>query len=322
MARTTEQPLKPPAQEGAPTPQPERQEPTHPDPGLRDLTFRDWRAIVVRAGKEMLDDNMTMIASALAYSTFFAIPSVLLVVVGLFTLIAGPDTITTVMDKLGTVMPHQATQLLHQSLTNLDNKPSSSIAITALGLILALWSTTGAMTSYMTALNLAYDRKDGRNFVKKRFVALLMVVCIGFAFLLVAGLLVFGPTIERYLGRAVNQETLVGWLWWTLQWPILILGLLAAFATLLWLGPDAEVRSWRFLTPGSIVAVVLWLLVSGAFAVYTSKFGSYNKAWGSLAAVIVMLTWLWLTSLALLFGAELNAEVERSRELRQGKPAP
>src|SRR5437764_1969049 len=141
MARTTEQPLKPPAADGAPTPQPEHQEPKHPDPGLRDLTFRDWRAIVVRAAKEMLDDNMTMIASALAYSTFFAIPSVLLVVVGLFTLIAGPETINTVMEKLGTVMPDQATQLLHQSLTNLDNKPSSSIAITALGIILALWST-------------------------------------------------------------------------------------------------------------------------------------------------------------------------------------
>jgi membrane protein len=287
----------------------------------RDLSGRDWIAIVKTAGKRTIDDNMPMIAQALAYSAFMAIPAVLLVTLGVFTLVAGPQTITTLMHHFGSVMPQQATQLLGKSLNRLSSHPSAGITITILGFVLAIWSTTGAMTSYMTALNLAYDRKDQRNFVKKRLVALLMVGCIGFAFLLVAGLLVFGPTIERYLGRAVNEETLVGWLWWTLQWPILILGLLAAFATLLWLGPDAEVRSWRFLTPGSIVAVVMWLVVSGAFGFYTSKFGSYNKTWGSLAAVIVMLTWLWLTSLALLFGAELNAEVERSRELRQGKPA-
>jgi len=300
-----------------PAPQPEHGEPKHPDPELHDFTFRDWRAIVVRAGKEMLDDNMTMIASALAYSTFFAIPSVLLVVVGVFTLIAGPSTIDTVIAHLGSVMPGQATELLHSSLTRLANKPSAGITMTAVGLVLALWSTTGAMTTYMTALNMAYDRKDGRSFVKKRGVALIMVAAIGLAFLLVAGLLVFGPPIEKYVGGTTGMPSAFGWLWWSLQWPILIAGLLAAFAVLLWLGPDVKPRSWTFITPGSVVTVVLWLVVSGAFAYYTSRFGSYNKTWGSLAAVIVMLTWLWLTSLALLFGAELNAEVERTRELRQ-----
>ena len=302
---------------GGPGPQPEHGEPKHPDPELHDFTFRDWRAIFVRAGKEMLDDNMTMIASALAYSTFFAIPSVLLVVVGVFTLVAGPSTIDTVIAHLGSVMPGQATQLLHTSLTRLSNQPSAGITMTAVGIVLALWATTGAMTTYMTALNMAYDRKDGRNFVKKRGVALIMVAAIGLAFLLVAGLLVFGPPIEKYVGRTTGMASAFGWIWWSVQWPILMVGLLAAFSVLLWLGPDVEPRSWKFITPGSVVTVVLWLVVSGAFAYYTSSFGSYNKTWGSLAAVIVMLTWLWLTSLALLFGAELNAEVERTRELRQ-----
>jgi membrane protein len=317
-------PAPAPAGSGAeerPTPQPEHHESPHPDPGLRDLTFADWKASFIRAGKEMLDDNMTMIASALAYSTFFAIPSVFLVAVGLFTLIAGHDTILTVMQHLGHVMPHQATQLLQSSLTRLDSKPSTGVTMTVVGFILAIWSTTGAMTSYMTALNLAYDRKDRRSFVKKRLTALAMAACIGFAFLLVAGLLVFGPTIQRYVGRSVGMESALGWIWWTAQWPILVLGLLAAFATLLWLGPDVDHPRWNFLTPGSAVAVVIWLAASGGFAVYTSMFGSYNKTWGSLAAVIVLLTWLWLTALALLFGAELNSEIERSRELRQQKPA-
>src|SRR4051795_12485917 len=118
-----------------PAPKPELHEPELRDPGLRDLSFADYKAIVVRAGKEFMADNCMMLASALAYSSFFAIPSTLLVVVGLFTLIAGPETINSLVAHLGTVMPHQATQLIDQSLTRLDNQPSASIAITALGFV-------------------------------------------------------------------------------------------------------------------------------------------------------------------------------------------
>ncbi len=297
----------------SPAPQPE-EVPVPAEVGV-DLSSRDWLAVAWRAGKGMLDDNMMMIASALAYSTFFAIPSVLLAVVGLFTLLAGPGTIDTLIQHLGQVMPAQATQLLQGSLVRLEQKPSAGLTLTIVGFVLAFWSMTGAMTSYMTALNLAYEQRDGRPFIKKRITALVMVVCIGAAFLLVAGLLIFGPPIEKYLGRAVGAQSILTYVWWAAQWPILITGLLAAFATLLWLGPDVEHRRWRFLTVGSAIAVAIWLLASGAFAFYTARFGSYNKTWGSLAAVIIMLTWLWLTSLALLYGAEFNAEADRSREL-------
>jgi membrane protein len=304
-----------------PTPQPERHEPRLEDPELRDLSFRDYRAIVVRAFKEFMDDNAMMLASALAYSTFFAIPSVLLVVVGLFTLIAGPGTITSLMHHFGSVMPAQATNLLGSSLHRLNEHPSSSVAMTAVGFVLALWSTTGAMTSYMTAVNLAYDRKDRRNFIRKRLVALEMVAVMGVAFLLVAVFLMFGPQIERLVAHIVGAHTVVAWIWWIAQWPILLGGLLAAFATLLYLAPDLDHPKWEFLTLGSVLAVFLWLAASAGFAVYTAMFGSYNKTWGSLAAVIVMLTWLWITAMALLLGAEINAEAERSRELRRGEPA-
>jgi membrane protein len=316
---------RPVAREGA-RPEPdevELEEPEMRDPRLRDFSFADWKAIIVRAGKEFLNDNAMMLASALAYSTFFAIPSVLLVTVGLFTLFAGPDTITSLIAHLGTVMPGQATQLLDDSLKNLDAHPASSVVMTVVGFVLALWSTTGAMNSYMLAINLAYGRKDKRSFLRKRIVALEMVAALGFAFALVAVLLIFGPVIEHliasHLGPAGN---VLNWAWWVAQWPILLVGLLAAFATLLYLGPDVEHRRWQFLTPGSLVAALLWIAVSGLFAVYTSMFGSYNKTWGTLSAVIVMLTWLWLTGMALLLGAEINAEVERTRELRGGAPAP
>jgi membrane protein len=303
-------------------PQPERHEPRLIDPGLRDLSFRDWRAILVRAVKEFLDDNGTMLASALAYSTFFAIPSVLLVVVGVFTLVAGPQTITALMGHFSQVMPSQATNLLGGSLHRLDQHPSTGITMTIVGFVLAVWATTGAMTSYMTALNLAYERKDGRSFIRKRLIAVQMVAVIGVAFLLVAVLLIFGPPIERFVAAHAGPVSgAVGWIWWIAEWPILVVGLLAAFATLLYRGPDVEHPHWRFVTPGSLFAAVVWLAASGGFAVYTSMFGSYNKTWGSLAAVIIMLTWLWLAAIALLLGAEINAETERSRELREGQPA-
>jgi membrane protein len=305
------------------TPEPERSESRVCDPRLRDLSLRDWRAVFMRSVKEFRDDNGTMLASALAYSTFFAIPAVLLLAVGLFTLVAGPDTITTLMAHFSHVMPAEATSLLGGSLHRLDSRPATGIAMTAIGGLLALWATTGAMSSYMTAVNLAYEEKDTRNFLKKRLVALQMVAAIGVAFLLVAVFLIFGPSLETLVAdHAGRASGAVAWIWWIAEWPILIVGLLAAFSTLLHLGPDAAHRRWHFVTPGSVLATVVWLAVSGLFAVYTSSFGSYDKTWGSLAAVIVMLTWLWLAAIALLLGAELNAETARSLELRSAPVAP
>jgi membrane protein len=300
-----------------------RPEPDEAELEAAPFSPRDLFDASKRAAKSMLEDNMLMIASALAYSTFFAIPSVLLVAVGLFTLVAGPQTITSLIDSFGHVMPSQATQLLGDSLHRLDSHPSTSITMTLVGFVLAVWAITSAMTSFMTAVNIAHDCEDSRSFVRKRAVALVMAACIGAAFVLVAVLLMFGPQIEKHIASAVGASTLVTYLWWIAQWPVLVIGLLAAFATILYLGPDLadENRHWKFITPGAVVAAVVWLVVSGLFAVYTAKFGSYNKTWGSLSAVIVMLTWLWLSSLALLFGAELNAAIEARHEPRRGVPA-
>jgi hypothetical protein len=190
------------------------------------LSPRELLAAMKRAAKAMLEDNMLMIASALAYSTFFAIPSVLLLAVGLFTLIAGPQTITSLIQSFGHVMPAQATQLLGSSLHRLDHQPGTTILMTVVGFVLAVWATTSAMTSYMTAVNIAYKTKDTRNFVRKRMIALAMAACIGFAFVLVAVLLIFGPQIEKRIGSAIGAPSLVAYLWWAAQWPILVVGLL------------------------------------------------------------------------------------------------
>ncbi len=306
----------------APTPQPEQEEPRLQDPGLGSLSARDYRAVFIRAVKEALNDHVTNLAAALAYYAFLAIPSLLLVAVGVFSLFAGPEAVSSIVDRLSSVMPREAVTLVDDALRRLtEQQASTGVAMAAVGLILALWSLTGAMQTLMWALNEAYDRDETRGFVKRRLTGLAMVVLMLLAFVLAFGLLVLGPHLSGWIGSAVGAESLVQWLWWTAEWPILVLGLLLAFATILYLGPDVDHPRWSFLTIGTALAVLVWLLVSGAFAVYASAFGSYDKTWGSLAVVIIMLTWLWLSSFAQLLGAEVNAEAERSRELRRGEHA-
>jgi membrane protein len=310
-----------PLPDEAPDPQPEREEPKLDDPGLRDLSRRDYVAIIRRAFKKFNSDHMTSIAAALAYYAFMAIPAALLVAVGVFGLFAGPSAITTVIDKLNGILPGQATSLLEGSLKNLTQHRGTGVALLAIGSVLALWSVTGAMQNVMWAVNIAYDREDRRGFVRRRITALVMVGFALLAFALVFGLLVLGPPLSVWVGSAVGSKSAVHTVWWAAQWPLLIAGLLVAFAGIMYFAPNVKHPRWTFLTIGSSLAIVIWLLGSGAFAFYVSKFGSYNKTWGSLAAVVVMLTWLWLSAVALLLGAEVNAEAERSRELRRGEPA-
>jgi membrane protein len=315
-----EQDARPPADE-APEPQPEQEEPRLEDPSPTDLSRRDYMAILKRAFKGANEDHITNLAAALAYYAFLAIPATLLIAAGLFGLFAGPHAVTTLIDKLQGIIPSQASSLLEGSLRRLTQKQGTSITLVAVGGVLALWSVSGAMQNVMWALNLAYGRDETRGFVRRRVLAGLMAVFVLMASALALGLLVLGPHLSRWIGDAVGNKTVVEIVWWAAQWPILIGGLMLAFAVVYYLGPNIQHPKWQFVSFGSVFAVVVWLLASGAFAFYASRFGSYNKAWGSLSAVVVMLTWLWISSLALLLGAEINAEAERSRELRRGEPA-
>jgi len=148
-----------------------------------------------------------------------------------------------------------------------------------------------------------------------------MVVFALLGSLLAFGVLVLGPQLSTWLGKSLGAETEVKIGWYAAEWPLLLAGFLVAFAGLMFLAPDIKHPRWQFLSLGAVTAIVIWLVASGAFAFYVGRFGSYNKTWGSLAAVVIMLTWLWLSSSALLLGAEINAEAERSRELRRGEPA-
>ncbi|MGN6377816.1 MAG: YihY/virulence factor BrkB family protein [Gaiellales bacterium] len=294
-------------------PQPEA-DPAGSQPALRRLRKREYPAIIFRGGKRGMQHNVTNLAAAVAYNLFLAIPSALLVVVGGFSLLAGPNAVHTIMRHLSTVMPPSAVQLLDSTLTRTTQANSGGLIMIVVGVLLALWSLSGAMQTIMWGTNIAYEIDDSRNFVKRRLIALVMIFAGTIAFALVFVLLVLGPQMSGWVGSWVGHTNVVNWVWWSAQWPILIVGLLFCFALVLYLAPNIDPPTWRFVSPGAMFAVVVWLAASALFAFYTSRFSSYNKAWGSLAAVIIMLTWLWLAALALLMGAEINAEAERRRE--------
>ena len=310
-----------PVPDEAPQPQPEHRERRLADPEPTDLSKHDYLAILKRAFKRANEDHITNLAAALAYYAFLAIPSALLIAIGLFGIFASPQDVSTLVDKLGTIMPAQATSLIHDSLTQMTEKDAGGAVLLGLGGLLALWSLGGAMQNVMWALNAAYKRNETRGFVKRRLTAWAMLGFALLGFALAFGLLVLGPVLSTWIGNMIGEPGLVKAIWWVAQWPILVVGLLLSFAGILFLGPNVEHPRWKFLSFGAVLAVVLWLIASGAFALYVSMFGSYNKAWGSLSAVVILMTWFWLSGVALLLGAEINAEAERSRELRRGEPA-
>ena len=277
--------------------------------------------VLRRALSEAGEHGVTTMAQALAYSLFLAIPATALVVLGVFSLLATPTAIQSLVDRAHSIMPAEAVVLLQSSLERSAQSTSSGVLMTVLGLALAVWTTTSASTTLMQGVTRAYGAQDERGFMRKRAVAFLIVVALVGSALLVVGLLILGPHLERWLGSALGAPGVTAWTWWTAQWPLLFAALSFAFAAILYLGPDVEDRDWKSALPGAVVAVVVWLAASGGFALYAANFGSYNKSWGTLSAVVVTLVWLWLTSAALLFGAEVNSATRSLSSQPVSEPA-
>lgn len=287
------------------------------EPDLSDLTASDFKSVLIRAAKRTVADNMTSVAKGIAYGTFFAIPSALIVALGVLNLTAGPDSINRLVDKLSGVVPASAQDLIRSNLQQVSSSQGGGVMV-IVGLVLAVASLMGAVQTAMWGLNIAYERREQRNFIRQRVSAFLITLILTAALVVMFAVLVLAPYMTGWVGHASGYPGAVSWLWWTLQWPILFALLLAAFGAILYLGPDVDHPRFQFITPGAVTAAVLWIVGSALFGVYASRFASYNKSWGSLSAVIVTLTWLWLCSVAILFAAEINAEVERTREILAG----
>ena len=276
----------------------------------------DTWIVLRRAVAKAREDNVTLVAQALAYSLFLAIPAAMLVALGVFSLVADASTVESLIDRAQTVLPEEAATLLRDSLRRSTESPSSGIVMTVLGLALAVWTTTSAAATLMKGITLAFGGKESRGFVRTRLLAGVIVAALLLAAALVVVLLVLGPHLEAWIGDTIGAPTLTAWLWWTLQWPVLVAGLLFAFAVVLYLGPDVDRAGFGLFSPGAVAALVIWLGASAGLAVYSANFGSYDKTWGTLAAVVVTLVWLWLTSAAVLFGAEVNAAARQLSDER------
>ncbi len=268
-----------------------------------------YPGMVVAGVRNGMTHNVMALAAAIAYNAFLAVPASLMVVLGVFTLVERPEDVAKVVDNFDNVLPPEAQTLVTETLRRLTDSQDGG-PLLLVGLAIALWSVSGALTTMMWALTMAATgRRDQRSFVRKRLVALALLGCVllGSATLLV--LQVFGPTIARESGHDV------GGLLDLLRWPLLVCVMFLVTTAVMTIAPDDEVeRTWSTLLPGSAFAVIVGLVASEGFAIYVSRFGSYNKAWGSLSGVIVLLVWLWLSGLAILVGGEINAEAARRRE--------
>jgi membrane protein len=275
--------------------------------------LRETYDIAVTAVRGILQAHLTDVAASLAYYAFLAIPATLLVAAGVFGLFAGDTAIQDLLDRLDGVVPEDALTLIEDSLTRITSSSQSGLGLAAVGLIVALWTSVGAMSALMRGLNRVHGCEETRSFPRQRLTAFVLLAWSLVAVILSFGLLVLGAPLSESVGEALGAESLVSWLWWALQWPILILGLLTAVTAILRAGPACSPpRIGRELT-GAGVAVFIWLVASGGFAIYASRFGHYGAAWGALSAVIVLLTWLWLSALAILIGARVEVEVAARR---------
>jgi len=278
-----------------------------------------FRRVVISAVAHAQADQIPHLAQAIAFNGFLAIPSALLLAVGVFSATVGPGSMQTLLDHLNGLVPDSVLALVRASMTQLLASDRSDVMI-AVGAVFALWSLSSAMQTVMWSLNAAHELTETRGFVHKRIVALLMILVALLAVGLVVFMLVLGPTISSWLQDQTGVAA-VSWLWDYGRWPLLVLGLLFVFGGVLYLGPDVEHHRFRLITPGAVLAVTVWLIASAGLAIYADRFGGYNKVWGSLAVVIVTMTWLWLSSLALLVGAELDAELKRAHGAPEAEPA-
>jgi membrane protein len=281
----------------------------------RRLPFGDWVQAFKRAAKGFMADDCMGLAQQVAFGALLAFFPALILLIGLLGLF-GEETYNAIGDLIGRVAPSQvndAIDIAKESSAN--NKDASALAF-LVGAVVAVWAASGAMGTVMKAVNRAYDRIETRPFWRLRLLAILLVVVTG---LVLAGMFVFivfgGPLGEAIADKAGLDEAFT-LLWTILRWPIAFAVLLFFFALVYYAAPNVEHRDWRWVTPGSLVGAAAWLLLSGLFALYTSFAGTYDKTYGSLAGAIVLLLWLYYSAMALLFGAELNSELDRQADVR------
>ncbi len=289
--------------------------------GPTDLTKRSWMYSLRKSGREFLDDQCTDLAAALTYYAVLSIFPALLALVSVLGLVTDPTkAVAKVMDILEPLVSKQTLDAVQPVVDNLANSQGAGVAL-ILGLVLALWSASGYVTAFSRAMNRIYEIREGRPFWKLRPIMLLItlvaVLLIAIALLI---LILSGPVAES-VGSALGIGSTVVTVWRFVKWPVLLLVMVLVVALLYYATPNIKQPKFRWVSVGAVVAIGTWLVASVLFGIYVANFSNYDKTYGSLGGVIAGLLWLWITNLALLLGAEMDSEMERSRELQAGIPA-
>jgi membrane protein len=313
----------------APREAPEGAQPSGDAPRRRRMDYRptgtDARTgafpTLKRTVLEFREDGMTDWAAALTYYGLLALFPALIALVSIVGVFGDPVTTTRKLTDIVTAVgPSTAADTFSGPIRSITSNRGAAGVLFFVGLGVALWSASGYVGAFMRASNIVYETPEGRPFWKLRplqiLVTLVMVVLLA---LLALSLVLTGPVVDQVAGP-LGVSSAATTAWDIAKWPVMLAVVILMIAVLFHASPNVELPGFKWVTPGAIVAVVIWLVASALFALYVANFGSYDKTYGTLGGAVVLLIWLWITNLALLFGLELNAERERNRELEAGMP--
>ncbi|MEU8289255.1 YihY/virulence factor BrkB family protein [Micromonospora sp. NPDC048905] len=283
-----------------------------------DLPGSGWKAALRRTVSEFQDDSLTDWAAALTYYGVLSIFPGLLVLISILGLL-GTGATEGVKDTVDQAVPNDSIrQIVTDAITTADKNGGLASVAAIIGVVAAFWSASGYIGAFMRASNSIYDVPEGRPIWKTLPIRLGVTAVVGALLLVSAVIVVFTGRLAEAVGDVVGLGATAVTVWDVAKWPVLLILVSLMFAILYWASPNARHGGFRWVSPGGVLAVVIWLVISGLFALYVSNFGSYDKTYGALAGVIIFLVWLWLSNIAILLGAEFDAELERGRAIAAG----
>jgi membrane protein len=269
--------------------------------GGKELLKRTW--------KEVVEDDVLSLSAQQAYYFFFSLFPALLTVIAIASFFPLQNLTDEMIATLGRVAPADVVSIINEQLRQIGERKNGGLLTFAF--LVTIWSSSGAMVSIITTLNTAYDITDSRSLIKVRVVAIVLTLGLAFFIISSIALIIVGPAAAARLAEALQLGSAFEWAWNILQWPIVFAMAATGIALIYYFAPDAE-QDWVWLTPGAVVATVLWILASLGLRQYLTHFGSFNETYGAIGAVMVLLLWFYLTSIAILIGAELNSEIEHA----------
>jgi membrane protein len=268
---------------------------------------RGWLDILSRTGKRISTDSITVVAAGVAFYAFVAVVPALAATVGIYGLLSDPSQVQQQVTSFARILPHEVLPLLEQQMKRISSNGNAASLGAIVGVLIALWSSASATKALMQGLNISYGEHEKRGFIKLNAVALVLTFGVILGAVLAIALVAVIPAVLQNLSFGVGIDTVLNWA----RWPILLGGFIVGLAVLYRYAPSRNDAKWAWVSPGAIVAAVLWVVASGLFSLYVAKFGSYDKTYGSLGAVVVFLMWMFLSAFVVLLGAELNSELER-----------